>query len=119
MAADYSDGVVSCDAEGVDIKGYYFPWGTKHVAYGEIHGLQRVSMGSLTGRWRIWGTANPTLWANFDPKRPKKRIGFILDADKRVRPFVTPDDPDAFESIVRERAHLGPGSGESTPSPFL
>lgn len=119
MAEDYNDGIVSCDAEGVVIRGYYFPWGAKRVSYGETRGLERVSMGALTGRWRIWGTANLSLWANLDTKRPRKKIGFILDAGKRVRPFVTPDDPDAFDSVVRELAHLGPGSGESRPAPFL
>ncbi|MGC2485914.1 MAG: hypothetical protein WA359_06710 [Acidimicrobiales bacterium] len=118
MTQDYNDGIVSCATEGVVIRGYYFPWGTKRVRYGEIKGLERVTMGALTGQWRIWGTANVRLWANLDAKRPKKKIGFILDQGKRVRPFVTPDDPDAFESIVRERAHLGPSDGAS-PSPFV
>ena len=118
MAGDYSDGVISCDSEGEVIRGYYFPWGTKRVPYGEIKGLTPVTMGKLTGQWRIWGTANFTLWANFDAKRPRKTIGFILDAGKRVRPFVTPDEPDAFESVVRERAHLGPSTG-SHPSPLV
>ncbi len=119
MAGDYNDGIISCDTEGVVIRGYYFPWGSKRVAYGTIRGLERVTMGALTGQWRIWGTANFSLWANFDAKRPKKTIGFILDASKRVRPFVTPDDPDAFEAVVRERAHLGSSGGESGPAPLI
>jgi hypothetical protein len=119
MPLDYNDGIVSCDAEGVVLRRYYFPSGVRRVPYGEITGLERVTMGKLTGQWRIWGTANLRLWANYDPKRPKKTVGFILDAGKRVRPFVTPDDPDAFEAIVRERAHLGPASGEAGPAPHI
>ena len=116
---DYNDGTISCDADGVVLRGYYFPGSAKRVSYGAIKGLRRVTMGALTGRWRIWGTANLSLWANFDAKRPRKSIGFILDVGKRVSPFVTPDDPDAFEAVVRERAHLGPSTGEAGPAPFL
>jgi hypothetical protein len=120
VAEDYNDGIVSCDVDGVIIRGYYLPkGGAKRVPYEKIRGLERVTMGTLTGQWRIWGTANFSLWANFDAKRPKKTVGFVLDVGKKVRPFVTPDDPDAFESIVRERAHLGPHTGEPRPSPFV
>jgi hypothetical protein len=115
---DYDDGVIKCDGEGVDIRGYYFPWGTKRVPYGQIKGLQRLEMSTLKGKWRIWGTGNFTLWANLDPKRPKKSVAFIIDNGHSVRPFITPDNPDAVESIIRERAGLGPATG-SQPSPFL
>ncbi|MGH2864990.1 MAG: hypothetical protein ACRDJX_07035 [Solirubrobacteraceae bacterium] len=57
-------------------------------------------MGALTGRGRIWGTANPRYWANLDPARPRKRVGFVLDLGRPVRPFLTPDDPDAFEAAL-------------------
>ncbi len=116
--SEYQDARIVCGDDAVVIKGYYFPWGSKRVAYRAITGLTRVTMGALTGRWRIWGTANPRLWANFDPARPRKTVGFILNGGRTVRPFLTPDDPDAFEAVVRERAHLPAGEGPS-PSPFL
>jgi hypothetical protein len=68
---------------------------------------------------RIWGTGNFKLWANLDTKRPHKNVAFIIDNGKSVKPFVTPDAPDAFEAVVRERAGLGPSTGESAPSPFI
>lgn len=118
MALDYDDGTIKCDSDGVDIRGYYFPWGSKRVHYGQIKGLQRVDMSALKGKWRIWGTGNFTVWANLDTKRPKKSVAFIIDNGHSVKPFITPDDPDAVESVIRERAKLGPSTG-STPSPFL
>jgi hypothetical protein len=36
-----------------------------------------------------------------------------------VKPFVTPDDPDAFETAVREHAHLGPSTGSNGPAPLI
>jgi hypothetical protein len=119
MAQDYNDGIISCDAEGVEIRRYYFPSGSKRVKYGEITGLERLDMTALKGKLRIWGTGNFKIWANLDTKRPHKEVAFIIDNGKSVKPFVTPDDPNAFESVVRERSGLGPSTGESSPSPFI
>ncbi len=119
MAQDYDDGNIKCDSDAVEIRGYYFPWGSKRVPYREIKGLQRFEMSALRGKLRIWGTGNFKLWANLDTKRPKKSAAFIIDNAKSVKPFVTPDEPDAFESVVRERAGLGPSSGPPPPAPLL
>jgi hypothetical protein len=89
----------------VRIRGYYLPVGSKHIPYRTIRSIQRVNMGALTGRARIWGTANPRYWANLDPKRPSKKIGFVLDVGRSVRPFVTPEDPNGFEAVLSE--HCG------------
>jgi hypothetical protein len=43
---------VTCTDEGVTIRGYY-PWGAKHIAYGDIKGLTRVQISPLRGRMRI------------------------------------------------------------------
>jgi hypothetical protein len=119
MAQDYDDGVITCNAEGIEIRRYYFPSGSKHVKYGQIKGLERIDMSPLKGKWRIWGTGNFKIWANLDTKRPHKEVAFIIDNGKSVKPFVTPDDPDAFETVVRERAGLGPSTGGSSPSRFI
>jgi hypothetical protein len=119
VAQDYDDGIIRCDEEGIEIRRYYFPSGTKHVKYGQVKGLARIDMSPLKGKLRIWGTGNFKIWANLDTKRPHKEVAFIIDNGKSVKPFVTPDDPDAFEAVIRERAGLGPSTGESSPSPFL
>jgi hypothetical protein len=107
MTAEYHDSRITCSDDEIEIHGYYIPWGTKHVPYEKIRSMQRVNMGALTGRARIWGTSNPGRWANLDLRRPSKTVGFDLDLGGPVRPLLTPDDPDAFEHAVRP--HLGPG----------
>ncbi len=116
---DYGDQRVLCTADAVVLRGYYVPWGSKTIAYSSIRGVRRVELGALRGRARIWGTANPGLWANFDPARPKKKFALILDLGKKVKPFITPDDVDAVEAVIRDRAHLGPDSGTSTRGPLI
>jgi hypothetical protein len=107
MADEYHDKRISCDADGIAIRGYYIPWGTKRIRYDSIRSMQRVNMGLLTGRARLWGTADPTRWASLDHRRPLKTVGFNVDIGAPVRPLLTPEDPDAFERVVR--AHVGPG----------
>jgi hypothetical protein len=117
--SDYDDGRVHCDAEWVELRGYYFPWGSKRIAYASIRDVLRVQTGALRGRARIWGTANPGLWANFDPQRPKKKIALILDLGKSMKPFITPQDPDAVEALIRDRSGLGPSTSTPAPGPLI
>lgn len=107
-----------CDADGLRLRGYYFPWGTKRIPYSTIRGVQRVEMSAATGRGRIWGTANPRYWANLDVTRPRKTAGLILDVGKLVKPFITPDNPATAEATIRERAKLGEG-GSPTRGPII
>jgi hypothetical protein len=107
VSDEYHDTRITCSAERITIHGYYIPWGSKHIRYDAIRLMQRVKLGPLTGRARLWGTSNPTRWANFDHRRPFKTVGFDLDVGATVRPLLTPDDPDAFEHAVR--AHLDAG----------
>ncbi len=106
MSIDYRDRWITCDDEQIAIRGYYFPWGTKHVPYARIRSVQRVELGPGTGRGRIWGTSNPRLWANLDPGRLRKSEGLILDLGAPVRPLLTPDDPQAMMDAIH--AHTGP-----------
>jgi hypothetical protein len=95
------------------------PVGSKDIPYSSIHGVERVDIGAFTGRARTWGTTNPRYWANFDPTRPKKKVGLILDIGKSVRPFITPDDLDVAEAVIRERAELAPGGETPTRAPTV
>jgi hypothetical protein len=38
--------------------------------------------------------------ASFDPGRPWKSKALILDVGRKVRPFITPDDPDAVRVVI-------------------
>ncbi|HTT86988.1 MAG TPA: hypothetical protein VMF60_06455 [Acidimicrobiales bacterium] len=112
--ADYRDRWIRCTPTEVQIRAYYVPWGTKRIPYGTIKGIRKVAMGAFTGRGRIWGSSNPRYWASLDPARPGKQVGLILDLGRRVKPFITPDDPDAVERTIRARAGIasdddGPG----------
>lgn len=117
MTGEYRDHWIECDSEGIKIRGYYFPWGTKRISYRSIRSVERVDIGAFSGRGRIWGTANPRYWASLDPGRPKKKVGLILDLGRFVRPFITPDDPDAVIAAISQ--HSGPTATDTGRAPIV
>ncbi len=111
----YQDRSIGVGDDTLTIRGYYFPGTTKQVSLQAIRSVRRVRMSALRGKGRIWGTANPRYWANFDARRPGKSTAFLVDAGKAVRPFVTPDDPDAFAAALRERGVTVTDEGATGP----
>jgi hypothetical protein len=101
MNHEYADPRIETTTEGLRIRHYYLPFGDKRIGWDEIRSVGRVEVGAQRGRFRIWGTANPRYWANLDPGRPRKKQGFIIDLGGSVKPFITPDEPAAFEAALR------------------
>ncbi|HEY5437531.1 MAG TPA: hypothetical protein VIJ99_01370 [Acidimicrobiales bacterium] len=108
---------VICDEENLVLR-HYYPWGNKTIPYTSIVGVQMVKLTPARGQLRVWGSANPTLWANLDGRRRKKSVGLVLDIGKKVKPYITPDDLDHVDEIIREKAGLGPGT-PAILSPFI
>lgn len=104
MTEAYRDAWISCSDEAIRIRGYYFPWGTKTIPYGSIRSVRRVRPGPLTGQFRLWGTASPTVWTSLDPHRMRKTEGLLLDVGRRIRPYVTPDDAAAVVAVLSRHA---------------
>ena len=117
MVEDYHEKGIVCRSDALEIRHYYL-WGSKSIPYRSIIGVQRVLLSPMKGRGRIWGTANMGYWSNLDTHRPTKKEGLILDLGKRVKPFVTPDNPELVEAIIREGAGLGP-PGPTISAPII
>lgn len=100
----YDDGRIVCDDSGLTIRWYYL-WGPKKIRYGAIRSAERRPLTALRGKWRIWGSGDFTHWYNLDPGRPSKEWAIELDTGGRVRPTITPDDPDTVERILAN--HVG------------
>lgn len=119
MTSSYRDRWIECTSDALRIRGYYFPWGTKRIPYTAIRSFRLVELSPLRGSGRIWGTAHPRYWASLDPRRPGKKAGLILDLGRFVRPFITPDDPEAVKRIIRERTGLSAADGGGEHGPIL
>ena len=89
-------------ADTLTIDPYYFPWaGAKRVDLTTVRTVQRAPLSVFGGRGRLWGSTTLRYWSNFDSSRPGKNVGFVLDLGGHIRPFITPDDPEAFEAALR------------------
>lgn len=109
MDALYEDRWVRCGREALEIQGYYFPLGTpKVIDYREIREVRPIELGPWTGRWRIWGTSNPTQWWHLDWARPHKKVALVLDLGRPVRPVITPADPEQVKAII-DQCRFRPG----------
>ncbi len=99
----YEDRWITCTPKHLTIRGYYFPLGSaKTIPLDRLRHVEEVEIGTLTGQWRIWGTASPRYWAHLDLGRPHKTVAFVLDVGGFVRPWITPEDPDSLRTILRE-----------------
>ena len=52
-------------------------------------------------------------------RRGLTESGFVVDLGRKVNPIVTPDEPDAFEAVLRDRANLGAGNARRMKGPFI
>ncbi|MBV8161300.1 MAG: hypothetical protein JO265_10290 [Acidimicrobiia bacterium] len=103
--ANYDDGRIACDDTGLHIRWYYL-WGHKTIPYRAVRSVNTWPLTRVRGKWRLWGSGDLTHWYNLDPTRPSKETALELDTGGRIRPTITPDDPDAVLGILRE--HIAP-----------
>jgi len=96
----YDDGRIACTDSGLVLRWYYL-WGARRIPYGAIRSVGRLPPLRVR-RWRIWGSGDFVHWWNLDPDRPRKSVALVLDVGGRIRPTITPDDPEAVERILGE-----------------
>jgi hypothetical protein len=100
----YEDACVRLDDDGITIRRYYFPLaGSKRVAYTDIQNVKTEPMSWSSGKGRIWGATDPRYWFPLDIRRGRKNTLLVLDVGARVRPCITPDDPDRVIELLRDR----------------
>ncbi|HEY1914606.1 MAG TPA: hypothetical protein VGH27_03430 [Streptosporangiaceae bacterium] len=101
--AGYDDGRVACTEQELVIRNYYFPFGTKRIPYQAIKEARQVPL-RFMGRSRIWGSSDFVHWFNLDGKRPGKKQAVVIYTDAKIRPVLTPDQP---EQLAAELAAHG------------
>jgi hypothetical protein len=100
----YEDAGLRLDEDGITIRRYHFPWaGPKWIGYPEVRQIHAQPMNWLSGKGRIWGASDPRYWFPLDTHRGSKRTLLVLDIGRRVRPCITPDDPDRVVELLRDR----------------
>jgi hypothetical protein len=100
-AGAYRDPLLSIEDGTLTIRRYGFPLTDRRIRLGEVRAATDRPIGRWSGQWRLWGSGDLTHWWNLDVGRRRKSRAFELDTGSRVRPMVTPDDPDAFADALR------------------
>ena len=93
----YSDRLVDITDDAILLKRYYFPFGSRRVAFSDIQCIASEEPTVLNGKWRLWGTGTFTTWFPLDWRRPLRdrlffmslsngwtRIGFSVENSRRV-----------------------------------
>lgn len=100
---DYDDGLVACTDDALVIRRYYFPLAiSRHVLYSKIRSMPSCA----AGKGRIWGSGDFIHGRSLDVRRPQKDMGQVIDTGHRVKPVITPDNPD---DVIRVLASHGVG----------
>src|SRR6476661_4765731 len=99
----YEDSLITCDDDGLLLRHYYFPFSDKRIEYRDIRSFDQRALGTLTGRYRIWGTGHPGYGYHLDAASPSKSKSIVIDKGDRVKAVITPDDPDAVLHILEEK----------------
>jgi hypothetical protein len=107
----YDDGRVACTDQEIVIRHYYLI-GPKRIRYDQIRKVLEVPLRAM-GRLPIHGSGDLAHWFNFDPGRPHKTVALVLHLDARIRPVITPDDP---QRVVEEFAAHGVNVTRGTES---
>lgn len=107
--AQYDDGRVACTDHEITIRHYYLI-GPKSIRYSTIRQVRRVPLGSI-GKWRIHGSGDFIHWFNFDPQRPHKTTALVIYLDGKIRPVITPDEPDRVAAeLAAHGVHVTSGT---------
>ena len=101
----YEDAGLLLDADGITIRRYYFPLATsKQYCIHPDPGHQTRPMSWATGKGRFWGATDPRYWFPLDIHRGSKRTMLVLHVGRgRVRPCITPDNPEHVIAVLRDR----------------
>jgi hypothetical protein len=104
MIEGYDDGLIQLDRHALTLRRYHFPSGTsKVIPVRSIRGYQATPLGTVTQRFRIWGSSDFRRWLPLDIRRPLKSTLITVDLPgHRLRPAFTPEDPTRFIALLDE-----------------
>lgn len=103
MSILYEDRYLVCDDDALTIKDYFFPKGSKRIAYADIRDVSEKELTWLQGRLRIWGMDFEPYWYHLDTQRPLKSRGICLDTGSWLKPVLTPEHHDEVLLLLKEK----------------
>ena len=106
-----SDRWITCTDDGVEITGLLLPVGHQAHSLRLDPGRAARRDDVVAGKGPDLGHRQPALLGQPRPPAADEEVGLILDLGQFVRPFITPDDPDAVDAAITQHIGVGPGDG--------
>ena len=103
MAVLYEDKYLVCDEDAITIKEYYFPVGSKRIAYDSIKKLSEHPLTAFSGKFRFWGMDLVPYWYHLDWDRHKKYKGIVLDTGNPIKAVITPEQFDMVWVLLKDK----------------
>jgi len=96
----YSDKLISIDEEGITIRLFYFPFGSKKVKFSDIEVVQAFKGGCP----RCWGSGDFRTWFGLDWGRMDRPMMFIIkQKNKWSRVGFTCEDSESVAQILQSK----------------
>jgi len=98
---DYDDGRVTCTDHDIILHRYY-TWRDRRIDYDAILEVLEIPLEAMGRRRRVpeHGIHDHVHWFNADPNRSSKQFALIIYLNEKIRPVITPDDPDRVMSVL-------------------
>jgi hypothetical protein len=98
----YSDSLVAVSQSRIDIRNYYFPFGTKSVKFSDILSVEKKPPTLSNGKWRLWGTGDFRTWFSKDWHRPQRSCIFLLSlVTQKIRIGFTVENSEKFIEVIK------------------
>ncbi|MGI9613323.1 MAG: hypothetical protein ACR2QO_10470 [Acidimicrobiales bacterium] len=103
----YQDRTLLVDEHGITITSYAWPGHHRHIPFSSIVAVEEIPLGTFSGRYRLVGFELRRLRDFFpwDTHRSATSRAFALDVGRRVRPVISPQDPEQVLKLIAERTH--------------
>ena len=99
----YQDKQIKVYREAIVISKYYFPLATsKTILFEEISTVALVNSDGVTHRWGICGKYLNNWFPLDNERKNKKRFIEITLKGKKIKPSITPDDPEKVFQLIWE-----------------
>jgi hypothetical protein len=101
--AGYDDGRIKCTDRDIIIRRYY-TWRSRRIDYDAIQEVREVPLAAMGRIVRDHGSNDDLHWFNVDPNRSRKLFALVIYLNEKIRPVITPDDPDLVISVLTAHA---------------
>jgi len=102
----YSDKLIEITEDTILFHGYYFPFGSKRISFGDVEKVEAMKPTLFNGKWRLSGTGDFVTWFPADYGRFKRDTIFHIQLKNGRRIGFTAIDSSQVKAILSQKQLL-------------